>query len=180
MNKMRNFWYVSQISNFFSFCDIRYTKVRKLEKISKISSIWIEFMIATFGRSFWNFIKSQFRNVYISSYFLFRFFIFFSFRDISCQKTLRLGWVELGRFIVLNYYAGPKMTMKMYFDNIPPTFGGGKKKLGRLQEDGLYSGRTNTQNHPVPYSNKIHMCYDQEQILILKINFIIFFLSNNC
>ena len=63
--------------------------------MSKISPVRIGFLIATFGRSFRNFDKSQFRNVSTSSYVFSRFFIIFSFRDISCQKALRLGWVRL-------------------------------------------------------------------------------------
>ena len=62
VNNVRNFWCLFQISNFNSL---------KMEiwKMSKISSVWIWFLIPTSGRTFQNFDKSQLRNVCISLYF---------------------------------------------------------------------------------------------------------------
>ena len=110
-----NFWHLFQIFNFICFWNIQCTKVIFFQKCQEISSVSLNFMLATFGRLLWKFDdKLQFRIVCSSSYSC-KCFISFRFRDISCQKASRSGRVE-----PVNYFHwlswSYKKPMKMYFN----------------------------------------------------------------
>ena len=108
--------YIWRICATFGFClkcltllvfEISGTQKPENSKKFKIFSVLIKFLIAIHSVDHFELLISCNLETCASPHIFFSlFYIFFSFRDISCQKTLRSGWAGLGR-------AGNKLVLKL-------------------------------------------------------------------